>query len=258
MRIRLNVSYDGTAFLGFQDQPGGQTVQTVLEKALATVLGETGRVVPSGRTDKGVHAFEQPCQLDLKTPKAIERATKNDFLIKLNALLPGTISVRKMIAVKPDWHARKSAKRKTYVYVILIARQRNPLLENLAWRVFQPLSLAPMRKAAKLLVGTHDYSAFCASDSTVKDKTRTLHKLILSTKNPFGLLAHPDDKFIVLTVTGSGFLKHMVRNIAGTLAAIGLGKMTPAQIKTILAGRDRSQAGLNAPPQGLFLQKVVY
>jgi len=258
MRIRLDVSYDGTAFLGFQAQPNSQTVQSVLEKALATMLGEAGRVVPSGRTDKGVHATLQPCQLDIKTLKAIERATKNDFLIKLNALLPSKVSVRKMTIVKPEWHARKSAKRKTYIYVMLIARQRNPLLENLAWRVFQPLALAPMRKAAKLLLGKHDFTAFCASDSTVEDKTRTLHQLTLSTKNPFGLLAHPDDKFVVLTITGSGFLKHMVRNIAGTLAAVGLGKITPAHIKTILASRDRSQAGLNAPPQGLFLQKVVY
>jgi tRNA pseudouridine38-40 synthase len=257
-RFRLIITYVGTHFAGYQHQPKRMTVQSELEKALLQILGESVRVNASGRTDAGVHAMVQPCHIELTTDKAIARIQNPDFLLKINAVLNPNIAVRNTKAITDGWHARNSAKRKTYVYVILIHPHPNPLLRNLSWRLPFALDIPAMRKAAKLLVGTHDFSAFCATDSTVTNKTRQLSEIKIGTRSPFPLLTLPDDHLITLQFTGSGFLKQMVRNLVGTLVAVGQGKLPPAGVKAVLASKDRTKAHVNAPPQGLFLQSVKY
>lgn len=257
-RFRLTIAYLGNAFAGFQHQPKTVTVQSELEKALKQILGEDTRVTASGRTDTGVHARLQPCHLHLSTPKAIERISKPDFLIRINAVLNPNIAVREISAISGNWHARNSAKKKTYVYVVLIHKHPNPLLRHYTWRLPTPLNINAMKAASKHLIGTHDFSAFCASDATVTSKTRDLSRIQISTRSPFPLLTLPDDQLITFRFTGSGFLKQMVRNLVGTLVAVGQEKIPPEQIKTILASKDRTKAFVNAPAQGLFLDNVRY
>lgn len=257
-RYSLVLAYDGTSFSGFQEQPERETIQSVLEKSLKTVLSESVRVIPSGRTDSGVHALSQVVHLDLKTETATQRIAEEKFLFKINGVLPNTIVVRSIKKVSGNFHARKNARSKTYVYVILVSHLKNPHLEDKAWCLTREPDLKAMKTAATYLVGEHDFTAFCASDSTAINKIRRVTSVILSTKNPFGFLALKGDQFIVVTVTGEGFLKQMVRNMVGTLVVIGQGKVGPEKIKALLKSRDRKKAFAPAPARGLYLKEVKY
>lgn len=257
-RYSLVLTYNGISFSGFQEQPDRQTIQSVLEKSLKTVLSESVRVIPSGRTDTGVHALNQVVHFDLKTEKAIERIEEDRFLFKINGVLPDTISVRSVKKVSEKFHARKSAKSKTYVYVILVSRMKNPHLEDKVWRLAHEPDLKVMKRAATYFMGEHDFTSFCAADSTAVHKIRRVHSVVLSTKNPFGFLALKGDQFIVVSVTGEGFLKQMVRNMVGTLVAIGQGKTPPEKIKALLKACDRKNAFAPAPACGLYLKDVKY
>jgi tRNA pseudouridine38-40 synthase len=257
-RYALQLAYNGASFSGFQEQPQRETIQSVLEKSLKTVLSESMRVIPSGRTDSGVHALNQVVHFDLKTEKAIERIEENRFLFKINGVLPDAISVRSAKKVSERFHARKSAKSKTYVYMILVSRMKNPHLADKVWRLPRELNLKAMKKAATYLVGEYDFTAFCAADSTVTHKIRRVTSIVLSTQNPFGFLALKGDHFIVVTVTGEGFLKQMVRNMVGTLVVIGQDKVLPEKVKALLESCDRKKAFAPAPAQGLYLKKVAY
>lgn len=257
MRFRIDFRYDGTAYRGFQMQPGTHTVQSLGEQALATVLGEAVRLTPSGRTDSGVHALIQPCHLDVTTERALERIRKNDFLFKINSVLPDGIAVSRCTSAK-GFHARNAAKRKTYEYVICNARIKNPFLEDKFWRLSPALDVIAMRHAARALIGKHDFSSFCAADSTAKDKAREIFAITFSHRSPAPLFSLKGERFIRIAFTGSGFLKQMIRNIVGTLVEIGLGKRAPEEMAKILAAKDRRKAGRTAPAQGLYLKNVRY
>lgn len=257
-RFQLKLAYDGALFSGFQEQPQRETIQSVLEKSLKTVLSESVRVIPSGRTDSGVHALSQVVHFDLKTEKAVKRIEDDKFLFKINGVLPDTISVRSVKKVSKNFHARKSARSKTYVYVILVSRTKNPHIEDKVWRLTREPDLKAMKTAATYFVGEHNFTAFCAADSTAINKVRSVSSVVLSTKNPFGFLSLKGDQFIVVTVTGEGFLKQMVRNMVGTLVVIGQGKVPPEKVKSLLRARDRNRAFAAAPARGLYLKKVEY
>lgn len=256
-RYKITLSYDGAAFSGFQEQPGRATVQSTLESALATVLGESVRVVPSGRTDAGVHALAQTCHLTIDGEKAIRRAERTDFLPKMNGVLPDGIALLSRRRAE-RFHARNDATKKTYEYVILVSRFKNPFLDGRVWRITAPLDASAMERAARTIVGRHDFSAFCAADSTVADKTRELFAIRISNTSPARLFTRRGEKYVRLAFTGSGFLKQMVRNIVGTLVDVGLGKTSAEDVKRILKSRDRRQAGRTAPARGLYLREVKY
>jgi tRNA pseudouridine38-40 synthase len=258
---KLTLSYDGTGYHGWQVQPVRPTIQGTLGAALHFITGE--RILPqgSGRTDAGVHALAQVATFSATVPIPAE-----NLLRALNRALPPGIRVLAAESVPESFHARHSAVRKSYEYRIFCRELSqagesapicSPFLARYVWDCRWPLALEPMQQAAALLRGTHDFSSFAASDPD-----QTERESGSGGPNPVKTLFHSEcvreNGLLVYRVTGSGFLHHMVRNIVGTLAEIGRGALTPADMPRILAARDRSAAGPTAPPQGLFLVSVEY
>jgi tRNA pseudouridine38-40 synthase len=244
--LKLTLSYDGTEFDGWQLQPTGRTVQGVLETALFKLTGQPLRPIAAGRTDAGVHAEAQVLSLDLPDGNTLPCKA---FHHGLNALLPPDVAVLEALEVAPGFNARKAARGKHYRYRVLNRRTRHPLQRRTHYVVFQPLALAQMQAAAERLVGEHDFAAFRAADCQCRTTVRKLHRLSIVD------LGRGD---LVFEVEGTAFLKHMVRNLVGTLVHVGRGKLSPDDVDRILAGRDRTKAGPTAPPHGLTLVEVRY
>ncbi len=241
--LKLILEYDGTNYCGWQVQGTDPTIQGVLEQALAKVLDGPVRVNGAGRTDAGVHALGQVAsfQTASRIPcDALQRA--------LNSLLPRDVVVHAVQDVPADFHARYSALGKVYEYHILNRPLPSALRRRYVWHVPGPLDLDAMGTAAASLRGRHDFSSFRGAGSEVRTSERTLTE---------ASLAREGDE-IVLTFTADGFLRHMVRNIVGTLVEVGRRRRTPGEIVGILAARDRRAAGMTAPPQGLYLVRVLY
>ncbi len=241
--ILLTVEYDGTAYSGWQVQPNGIGIQQLLEEALARMLGEPVRVTSSGRTDAGVHAAGMAACF--RTEKGLPLRAFSDGL---NTLLPPDIAVRDAVEAPPGFNPRRDAVSKHYRYTILNAPRRSPLLRTRVWHVREPLDLDAMRQAASLLAGEHDFAAFRAANCGAKTTRRRL----------FSLDVRREGELVVIDVRGSGFLKNMVRIIAGTLVAVGQGRRSANDIPNLLASGNRADAGTTAPPQGLCLMEVVY
>lgn len=237
------MEYDGTNYAGWQVQPGQDTIQGCLEVALRTITGEDVRVIGSGRTDAGVHALGQVAHFKTRSQMTVE-----EFRRALNGLLPRDIAVREVFEEAEDFHARHSAKRKLYRYVVFQGKVRSAFGHRYGWDVGYSLDVATMRRAASHLVGTHDFSAFRASSCAAKSPTRTVHRLEI----------FEQDRDIIFLAEADGFLQHMVRTIVGTLVDVGRGGLKPDVVKALLESRERSQAGPTAPPQGLFLLEVTY
>jgi tRNA pseudouridine38-40 synthase len=243
--FRLVLEYDGRDFEGWQAQAGARparTVQGVLAEALASIGFATARIQAAGRTDTGVHAEGQVASLEL------ERALEPKVLLRaLNARLPEDVAVVDVCEVEPGWRAADAARAKLYRYRIWNGAARSPLrAARFAW-IQEPLDLDRMRAAAGSFVGTHDFSALRAAGSSARTSVRTVHSIELT-----GAAREE----IALDVLGAGFLRHMVRNLAGTLIEVGRGRFEPAEMPRILASRDRGQAGPTAPAQGLTLVRV--
>ncbi|MEC3534995.1 tRNA pseudouridine(38-40) synthase TruA [Bacillus licheniformis] len=245
MRMKCAISYDGHLFYGYQVQPGQRTVQDELEKALQTLHKAKERipVVSSGRTDSGVHAVGQTIHFD--SPLSIPEAK---WPYALNALLPDDISVRKAEAVNDQFHARFSAKRKEYRYMIYRGRHPDVFKRYYAYHVPYDIDMEKVKEASRYLVGTHDFTSFCATKTEVKDKVRTVHELEWSDTGD-GLQ---------MRIVGSGFLYNMVRIIAGTLLDVGTGKFSPGDIEKMILAKNRDAAGRTAPAHGLYLWRVIY
>jgi tRNA pseudouridine38-40 synthase len=243
--MKCTISYDGHLFYGYQVQPGQRTVQDELEKALQTLHKAKERipVVSSGRTDSGVHAVGQTIHFD--SPLSIPEAK---WPYALNALLPDDISVRKAEAVNDQFHARFSAKRKEYRYMIYRGRHPDVFKRYYAYHVPYDLDMEKVKEASRYLVGTHDFTSFCATKTEVKDKVRTVHELEWSDTGD-GLQ---------MRIVGSGFLYNMVRIIAGTLLDVGTGKFSPGDIEKMILAKNRDAAGRTAPAHGLYLWRVIY
>lgn len=244
--IKLILAYDGTNYSGFQKQSGSglHTVQERLEEALAALAHTAISVVGAGRTDAGVHARGQVVSFRTGT----WTIPTGRIVPALNSVLPPDIAALAAREVPPEFHARYSARAKTYTYTIHNGPVRSPFHRLYAHHLPHPLDERRMTEAARFLVGEHDFSSFQAAGRTVQSAVRTV----------FACDVARDGDLVRLTVRGSGFLYKMVRAIAGTLIEVGCGRRRPEEVAEILAARDRSLAGPTAPPQGLCLESVEY
>ena len=242
-RIALGIEYDGSRFLGWQTQPDGGTVQDSLQSALTTIAGAGIAVTCAGRTDRGVHARGQVVHFDTGAERP-----DSAWVRGVNALLPDAVAVLWSRRMPQDFHARYSARSRTYRYV-LINRSVRPALEarQAGW-FHAPLDVAAMRDAARFLVGEHDFSAFRSSECQAKSPVRTIHLLEID---------HADGR-MVFTIRANAFLHHMVRNIVGTLVYVGKGKHSPHWALEVLQSLDRSRAAPTFAPEGLCLEHVGY
>jgi tRNA pseudouridine38-40 synthase len=239
------LEYDGTGFAGWQRQAQGErTVQGVLVEALRRVCGGEAEVEGAGRTDAGVHARGQVAGVRVET-----RLAAGELQRALNAVLPGDLAVLALDAAPEGWHPRRSARRKLYRYAIWNGRVRSPLRERYACFVPQPLAAAAMARAAASLAGTRDFRSFQAAGSGVETTVRTLFRA--------ELLGEAGGE-LALELEGDGFLRHMVRNVAGTLIEVGLRRRAPESLPALLEARDRGLAGPTAPARGLTLVRVEY
>lgn len=253
--IKLTLEYDGTGFKGWQSQKKGErTVQSTMEEAVLRLTGRRARVIGSGRTDAGVHALGQVASF--RTASGLDEAT---IRRALNALLPPDLRVVSAREEDGLFHPQYGASGKSYFYLIANAEYASPFLKRYVWKVPQRLSLPAMRKAGRLLLGRHDFTAFRASGSSAKSSVREIKALTVREVRSMDFLgAAIRGRFIRVTVEGTGFLRHMVRNIVGTLVECGRGKVRPEEVMDIVASRDRRAAGPTAPAKGLFLEKVFY
>lgn len=242
-RWRLVLEYDGASFVGWQIQPEGRTIQGVVEEALARLFGEAIRVHPSGRTDAGVHAEGQVAHFDAhvqRTPREVRDA--------LNAFLPEDVAVVDAAQAPGGFDARRWVVSKRYRYTWLDRPARSPLSRRRAWHVRGPLDAVAMDQGARALLGRHDFSSFRASGCTAKHPVRLVQRIAVARE---GDAVHLD-------VDGHGFLRHMVRIVAGTLVVVGQGKKPPPWVAEVLEARRRDAAGRTAPAHGLTLVAVTY
>lgn len=242
-RIKLTVAYDGTNYHGWQFQPGSPTIEGELNKHLSELFKEEITVIGASRTDAGVHAL---CNIAVFDTKA--RIPSEKVAYALNQRLPEDIRIRKSEEVKPDFHPRKQATRKTYEYKILNEEFLNPIDRLYAHFTYVPLDEAKMQEGAKYLIGEHDFASFCASGSTAETTVRTV----------YDIRVERNGSMISIKVTGNGFLYNMVRIIAGTLIEVGKGRFTPEQVKDIVEAKDRTKAGPTAPAKGLLLYEYSF
>ncbi|HEC17199.1 MAG TPA: tRNA pseudouridine(38-40) synthase TruA [Sedimenticola sp.] len=243
LRIALGVEYDGAHFHGWQIQPGVRTVQEELEKALSRVADRPVRVQCAGRTDTGVHGVGQVAHFDTEA-----RRSPRSWVLGANANLPFDINLTWAQPVDGSFHARFSATSRDYRYIILNRMTRSSLWRNHAVWTHRPLDEDRMRQAAQLLVGTHDFSSYRALGCQAKSPVRTITRLDVSRQG---------DR-VIIDVSANAFLHHMVRNIAGVLMAIGRGDEPVTWSREVLERRDRTQGGVTAPPEGLYLMRVGY
>ncbi len=241
--IALTVAYEGTNYHGWQCQPGVVTVQEVLRQATGRVVDHPVTLYAGARTDAGVHAFGQVA--GFHTEKHIPAYN----LIKgVNSLLPRDVRVLSARDEAPDFHARYSAKSKTYVYTILNRPHNSPFYARYAWHIWYPIEVSAMERAARLIRGEHDFASFKKKDEPYESTVRRVLRA--------GVTRRGDLIFFVVEATG--FLRYMVRNLVGTLVLVGSGKLSTAGFEEILRARDREKAGPTAPPQGLFLRRIRY
>ena len=243
-RFRLTVEYDGRPFMGWQRQPHGATVQLAIEDAAKAILGEAVVVHAAGRTDAGVHGRGMVAHVD------IERAiTPFRLLGALNAgLRPNAVAILDCAVVKPDFHARFSCVARHYEYRIVNRRPPLTFEAGLAWRISNALDVAAMQEAAQLLVGQHDFTTFRSAHCQATSPVRTLDRLDVVRAG----------EMIVINASARSFLHHQVRSMVGCLSLVGRGKWSVADLKAALEAKDRTQLGLNAPPDGLYFMRADY
>lgn len=243
--IRLILAYDGSQYHGWQRQHNGITIQEVIEKKIETMVGAPVKLIASGRTDAGVHAINQVCNFKSRSsidPEAIKRG--------LNSLLPDDIFVKVAEYVPSDFHARYSVNSKVYEYRILNREDPDVFLRHYLWHIRTPLNNDEMAKCLFTLKGVHDFSSFRSSGSGNTNPVRSISRAELH---------GPDANDILrIVIEADGFLRHMVRNIVGTVVEAGLGKINVDRFREILESKDRQLAGIKAPAQGLFLVVVRY
>jgi tRNA pseudouridine38-40 synthase len=242
-RVKMIVAYDGTNYCGFQIQPNVITIEEVLNQKLSQLLKEPIKVIGASRTDSGVHAMGNVVVFDSNT-----RIPGEKISFALNRILPDDIRIQGSCEVASDFHPRFCNTRKTYEYKIVNRTFPIPTLRNIAHFEHYPLDVKLMKEAATYLVGEHDFRSFAAVKLQVDSTVREIYELTVEEK----------EDMIVIRVIGNGFLYNMVRIIAGTLMEVGMKRLDPSQIPTILEGCDRGLAGPTAPAKGLTLVKIEY
>ena len=243
MNIKISVEYDGTRYCGWQVQPNGEAIQEVLERAIATLFGTPTRIIGSGRTDAGVHAFGQVANFFVD--KKFERFR---ILRGLNALTPPDISIKQVEFVADSFDARRDGRSRVYEYHILNRATPSPFYLNRAWHLHEDLDRNAMLAAIPCMLGEHDFSSFRAAGCEAAHAVRKVYQTSLEERG----------ELLVYTIEATAFLRHMVRNIVGTLVQVGRGLRTPGSFSDLLDARDRTQAGPTAPPHGLYLVEVKY
>lgn len=242
-RIMLRIAYDGTDYVGWQEQNNGLAVEQVINMALSNLLKENISVIGASRTDSGVHALGNVAVFDTES-----RIPGDKFAYALNVGLPDNIVVQESSEVSPDFHPRYAECEKTYEYKIYNASHRNPLNSRYTYFYHGDLDIGKMRRAAEFMVGEHDFASFCSAGAQVKTTVRTI----------YGIEIEEIEHTIIIRVRGNGFLYNMVRIIAGTLMQVGSGGIEPENVPQIIEACDRSKAGPTAPAQGLTLVKIDY
>lgn len=241
--IKLEIEYIGTNYNGWQRQPNKPSIQETIEDSIEKITGEKTVLLGSGRTDSGVHALGQVANF-----RTNSNLTPIQFRKALNSTLPEDISITKVLKVSSGFHSQYDSKSKTYLYKILNRSYPSAHLNNSTWQVQQPLNLNKMKEAAKFLIGTHDFKVFAHSGLTVKTTERKVIKANLKKKKDL----------IEFEIEANGFLKRMVRMIAGTLVNVGKEKIIPSDFKKILKTGKKNHFIRSAPAHGLFLKKVKY
>lgn len=243
MRYKMTMAYDGRNYAGFQSQINALAIQDVIEEKLEKIFGEKIRIVMSSRTDAGVHALDQVCHFDSDKKKDTYK-----LRFSLNSLLPKDIHILKIEEVDDSFHARFSVKTKTYEYRINIG-EYDVFLNGYAYQCFYKLDVELMKKAAKMYVGTHDFSSFNTSSlKEYPNQVRTIKQFKIMEKGDM----------LIIRVTGTGFLKNMVRIMVGTLIDLGRGKKKLEDVREMLEHPDKSKRRYNADPNGLYLVKIRY
>lgn len=251
--LKLTLSYDGSEFSGWQVQPGRRTVQGKLQEALARLTGEQHLPQGSGRTDAGVHALAQVATWETTSP--IPTA---NLAVALNNMLPAAIRVLSAEEVAADFHARKSAKAKTYQYRIYRGDICPPFLARYCYHHPYPLDEAAMRDAAGVVVGEHDFTSFAAVDPERHERVQDPEEQTNNVRTVFSSEWSREGDELIYRVRGNGFLHHMVRNLVGTFLLVGKGTFTRNDLRRILDAKNRSAAASTAPPEGLYLVSVEY
>ena len=242
--FKLSLSYDGRRYRGWQKQGNTEnTIQGKLEKLLSRILSQKIELAGSGRTDAGVHARLQVCSF-----KADTDMEPQELLKLIRQYLPEDIAALSLELAEPRFHARLSCREKTYLYRIWASPCPNVFERSYTYTMNQELNVDEMKKAAEMLLGTHDFTAFCSNKHMKKSAVRELSSISFNKRG----------NVLEIYFTGSGFLYNMVRIIAGSLIEVGLGKRSPQSLKTALISKDRQNAGPTAPAQGLFLWDLKY
>lgn len=242
--IRLDVAYDGSRYFGWQRQKQEPTVQGTLEEAIRRITGRRSALIASGRTDAGVHALHQVCHFKISSDMAPGVLKKG-----LNALTPCDIFVKDVRYAPQDFHARYSAISKTYEYRVLNRPDPDVFARAYAWHVPRDLDFAAMKASMDLLLGRHDFASFRSSGSTSINPVREMTR---------SELQRSDEHHLRFILEADGFLRHMVRNIVGTVIEVGQRRFSYDDFVRIFQARDRRLAGTKAPPQGLYLAMVKY
>ena len=266
--IKLIIQYDGTNYNGWQIQKSGVrgqgsmvkgrnnviTIQGVIQEAIKKITGEDVKVIGAGRTDAGVHAIEQVASF-----KTLSKLSADVIKKALNANLPDAIRIMDVSDVELDFHPRFDAKSKSYFYVIYNSPITSPFLYRYAWRVQQTLDVDAMKNAMDFLKGRQDFSAFRASGCSSKNPIRMIFYLSIELSDFIHFMGIGlSGRFIKIRIEADAFLRHMVRNIVGTLVEVGKGKINAVNVKEIILSKDRNLAGPTAPARGLFLEKINY
>ncbi|HET9703384.1 MAG TPA: tRNA pseudouridine(38-40) synthase TruA [Vicinamibacterales bacterium] len=263
--LKLTIAYDGTAYAGWQRQANGPSIQAVLEDEIAAIVGGRHPLIAAGRTDAGVHAAGQVASVTID-----HDITCDDLLRALNARIKdGAIRVRAVEEMFDGFDARTHAKSKSYRYAIWTGSPPSPFLRHVVWHVVHRLDVDRMAAAARVLVGEHDFVAFQGRGRAVKTTVRRILaadviEMNIHTDQPVALsplesgAPYQEGRLIRVEITGTGFLRHMVRTITGTLVDIGRGQMAVEEMEEIIRSRERRRTGQTAPPQGLTLWKVQY
>ena len=242
--FKIIIEYDGTGYHGWQRQRGDITIQQIIEEKIGLVTQEKIKLIGSGRTDAGVHALGQVANF-----KTGSKIGERNLLRGMNSLLPGDIVIKSLVEVDERFHSRYDAKSKVYLYQIFNSPVPSALYRNYSWFVHFPLDIDNMKTAASQLIGSHDFSSFCAANNDTSDYIRKVINVSIN---------QGKDGIIKFFIEANGFLRYMVRNIVGTLVDVGRGKFLPSEFLDIMKARDRNMAGITAPPQGLFLKEVKY
>lgn len=252
--IKLLIEFDGANYQGWQTQRSGLTIQDCMSRTISGITGESIKLTSASRTDAGVHALGQVAVFGTDS-----RLTADTMKRALNARLPKDIRIIEAEALDYEFHPRYAAVKKSYFYLIEKTQKQSVFFHGYTWRIPISLDLGSMNKASELLLGEHDFSAFRGAGCGAKTTVRTIHSITLSKHDYIDFMtARVHGDFIKIRIEANAFLRHMVRNIVGTLVEVGKGRISPETLTDILASCDRKMAGPTAPAKGLFLEKVFY